>query len=256
MWPGHEETITQKSHSGYNAGNMRYLWPLALSTLVTGCIDTDTASGPGSDSFSLIENVENAEATFDETLFRSVRKDGQLVNAVTLGGRTELALTPPLPSTLRYRLRVPEAPVLRFATGAATTGDKALDASLELKIHVEAATDDDAADARARSVEVFSSLIRRRAADQWRDHDVDLTHWAGQEVELVLSSAWKTKRQVSQPVLASWGNPVIADARATTSRPPLVLVSIDCRRCCMIPTTPKESASYVFGAKTQNQWNQ
>ena len=28
------------------------------------------------------------------------------------------------------------------------------------------------------------------------------------------------------------------------------------RRCCMIPTTPKESASYVFGAKTQNQWNQ
>ena len=27
-------------------------------------------------------------------------------------------------------------------------------------------------------------------------------------------------------------------------------------RCCMVPTTPMESASYVFGAKTQNQWNQ
>ena len=225
---------------------MRYFWPLALCTLVTGCIDSDSASGPGSDSFSLIENVESAEATFDETLFRSVRKDGQLVNAVT-GGRTELALTPPLPSTLRYRLRIPQAPVLRFATGAATTGDKALDASLELKIHVEAAAADaDAADARAKSVEVFSSLIRRRAANQWRDHDVDLTPWAGQEVDLVLSSAWKTKRQVSQPVLASWGNPVIADSSATTSKPPLVLVSIDCLRADHVGAYGYESATTPY----------
>ena len=217
---------------------MRELWPMILCTLVTGCLETNTATSPGNSTFSLIENVESAEATYDETLFRSVRKDGQLVNAVTLGGRTELSLTPPLPSTLRFRLRVPEAPVLRFATGAETAGDEELEVSLELKIRVEPSGGDS-------GVEVFSNLIRRPAANQWRDHDVDLARWAGQDIELVLSSMWKTVRPISQPVLASWGNPVIVDASATTHKPHLVLISIDCLRADHVgalgyelPTTP------------------
>ena len=37
---------------------------------------------------------------------------------------------------------------------------------------------------------------------------------------------------------------------------PLYYVLDEKRRCCMVPTTPMESASYVFGAKTQNQWSQ
>ena len=222
--------------SGYNIGIMRGFWSLVLCTSLWGCTANESASGLTGDNISLIDNVDLAEATFDETNFRSARKDGRLVNAVTLNGRTELALTPPVPSTFRYRIRVPDAPVFRFATGAATAGDEVLDASLELEIHIDAIEDE-------KPTLVFSNLIRRRAANQWRDHDVDLTPWAGHEVELVLSSTWKTERQVNQPVLASWGNPVIADSGQSTTKPHLVLISIDCLRADHV-------GAYGYGSAT------
>ena len=186
-----------------------------------GCVRGDRTAPAHSASFSLVERVEEAETSFDETFFRSVRKDGQLVNAVTMEGRTELSLTPPLPSRLRYRLRVPDAPILRFATGAATLGDETLAAPLELRMILEA---------DGNTTEIFTDLFRRRAANRWRDHEVDLSPWAGKQVELVLESAWKANREVRQPILASWGNPVVTDETARSSKPHLVLISIDCLR--------------------------
>ena len=156
-----------------------------------------------------LPSIGEAETSFDETFFRSVRKDGRLVNAVTMEGRTELSLTPPLPSRLRYRLRVPDAPILRFATGAATLGDETLAAPLELRMILEA---------DGNTTEVFTDLFRRRAANRWRDHEVDLSPWAGKQVELVLESAWKANREVRQPILAAGetlSSPMKRHARAS-----------------------------------------
>lgn len=198
----------------------RWLLALVVTSLV-GCVDSERPSSSPDLPFSLVERVDEAEARFDENLFRSARKDGRFVNAVTFEGRTELSLTPPLPSRLRYRLRVPEAPILRFATGAASLGDAVLASPLELKMFLES---------DGVSTEVFSDLFRRRAANRWRDHEVDLSPWAGREVELVLESEWKTSREVRQPVLASWGDPVVASGEASARKPHLVLISIDCLR--------------------------
>ena len=95
------------------SATMRTRWLLAIAIGIAsmlGCVRGDRTAPAHSASFSLVERVEEAETSFDETFFRSVRKDGRLVNAVTMEGRTELSLTPPLPSRLRYRLRVPDAP--------------------------------------------------------------------------------------------------------------------------------------------------
>ena len=85
-------------------------------------------------------------------------------------------------------------------------------------------------EADGNTTEVFTDLFRRRAANRWRDHEVDLSPWAGKQVELVLESAWKANREVRQPILASWGNPVVTDETARSSKPHLVLISIDCLR--------------------------
>lgn len=205
----------------YNDAIMRSFAAVLCLALVSACGDRDRSAATPDAPFSLIENIEAAEATFDDTLFRSVRKDGSLVNAVTLDGRTELSLTPPLPSELRYRLRVPATPVLQFATAAATAGDDVLAAPIDLEMRV---------DVDGASTVVFSDLFRRRATNVWRDHEADLSPWAGRDVELVLKSTWRTEGDIRQPVLVSWGNPVIADENAAADEPLLVLISVDCLR--------------------------
>ena len=212
----------------YNGAIMQRPWALAL-LLATGCTSVGhvACSSPprepaARETYSLIRSVERAEKVFDENLFRSMRKDGRFVHEVTLDGRTELSLTPPVPSELRYLLRVPAAPILRFATGAATTGNDELPASIHFKLVVE--------EADGTKTEVFSDQVRRRAANAWRDHDIDLSRWAERDVTLVVATSWASDRNVIEPVLASWANPVIASSGAADDQPHLVLISIDCLR--------------------------
>jgi arylsulfatase A-like enzyme len=194
---------------------------LALPLAVWTC-RSDSPSLSQTSTFSLVDEVDTADVEFDEQVFRSVRKDGRLTDAVTIDGRTELSLTPPVPSRIRYRLWIPEKPVLRFAAAAATAGDDALAAALEMSLKLETVDGEETV--------VIEELIRRRAANQWRDLDIDLSPWAGQEVSLTLATDWRSPREIGQPVLASWGHPVVADATAEYERPHLLLVSIDCLR--------------------------
>ena len=220
------------------------------SLVLASCQSSEAPPGRASGAFSLIDKIEDVEAFYDDKLFRSVRKDGSLVHAITLDGRTELSLTPPVPSTLHYRLRIPDDPILRFATAAATAGDENLIASIELSMRIVV---------DGTETEVFSDLVRRRAANTWRDHEVDLGPWSGRSVELVLTTDWKTKRAHKQPVLASWGNPVIAEGGVPTTGPHLVVISIDCLRADHVgvygyekDTTPSINAFAKDGTVFEN----
>jgi arylsulfatase A-like enzyme len=206
----------------------------ALS-FVAGCRERERATS-APQPFSLVREIDGAHLVFDEARFRSVRKDGRLVDTVTMEGRSELSLTPPVPSEVSYRLHLPEDPVLRFATGVSSLGEETLPAVVELEMSVES---------DGRETQVFSDTVRRMAGNRWRDHDVDLRPWAGKDVTLTLASRFRSPHRVSVPALAAWGDPVVADAGTTERRPTIVLISIDCLRADHVgaygyphPTTP------------------
>ena len=197
----------------------RHVWVVLL--LSFGCREPRPATPPPS-SFSLSDRIDAASVDYDETSFRSVRKDGRFVSPVTLEGRTELSLTPPIPSEIPFRLRVPERPVFRFATGVDSLGAESLPAAVDLEIFVQ--TDDGA------RTPVFSEIVRRHAANRWTTQEVELDRWAGRDVTLVLASRFRGASESSAPVLAAWGDAVVADASPKLDRPTVVLVSIDCLR--------------------------
>jgi arylsulfatase A-like enzyme len=201
---------------------------------------------------SLAREIGTARLSYDEVAFRSMRKDGQVVGQITMAGRSLLSLTPPVPSSIRFQVDLPQEPVLRFAVGAPSLGDDALPASVELEVEVEE---------QGGRVPVFSELLRRRAVDRWEDHEVDLTRWAGKSVGLTLSSRFKTTGGGQAPAgLVSWGDPVISGrTRAAAERPTLVLVSVDCLRAdhvgaygYSLPTTPEIDAVAREGTIFEN----
>lgn len=209
---------------------------LAISTVVlAGCRRPEPLIFP-SGGFSLVRELPGARLAYDETRFRSARKDGRLVDVITLEGRSELSVTPPVPSEISYRIHIPREPALRFATGVSTVGGDALPAVVELEMSV---------DSDGRNTLVFSDAVRRMAANRWQDHDVDLRPWAGRDVTLTLTSRFRSTHPVATPVLAAWGDPVVADAGAVSKLPTILLVSIDCLRADHVgaygyspPTTP------------------
>ena len=58
----------------------RFILAIAIGSML-GCVRGERPAPAHGTSFSLVERVEEAETSFDETLFRSLRKDGRLVNA-------------------------------------------------------------------------------------------------------------------------------------------------------------------------------
>lgn len=201
--------------------------------------------------FALAREIDAARIEYDEVAFRSFRKDGQLSSQVTMEGRTLLSLSPPVPSSVSFELQLPRDPVLRFATGAPSLGDQTLRTSVLFEVFVESQG--------AEPALVFSNLLRRRAVNQWRDHEVDLTPWAGMTVTLRLSSRLGQGGAPDRPALVAWGDPVIADRAAQPDRPTLVLVSIDCLRADHVgaygyplPTTPEIDAVAREGTVFEN----
>jgi arylsulfatase len=159
-----------------------------------------------------------------------------------MGGRTLFALTPPVPSSIAYELRLPEDAVLHVSNGAPSLGEDALRTPVVFEVSVESAGD--------KPTVVVSDRLRRRAADQWHDHEVDLTPWAGRNVTLRFSSRLADGDASGAPALVAWGDPLLADRAARPSeRPTLVLISIDCLRADHVgaygysfPTTPEIDA--------------
>lgn len=208
---------------------------------------------PEKDALALAREIENARVDYDPVVFRSIRKDGQLSSQVTMEGRTLLSLTPPVPSSISFDVLVPRDPGFRFSTGAPSLGDEKLRSSVLFEVHVEN---------EGEPVLVFSDLLRRRAPNQWRDHEVDLTPWAGKDVTLRLSSRFGAGRGPARAALVSWGDPVVADRGQKPDRPALVLVSIDCLRAdhvgaygYSLPTTPEIDAVAGEGTVFENAFS-
>ena len=204
-------------------------------------------------AFAMAREIGRGRAEYDEVAFRSIRKDGQLSSQVTMEGRTLLSLTPPVPSSISFGVGVPRDPVFRFSTGAPSLGDEKLRSSVLFEVHVEN---------DGEPVLVFSDLIRRRAPNQWRDHEVDLTPWAGKDVTLRLSSRFGAGRGPGRAALVSWGDPVVSDRARKPDRPTLVLVSIDCLRAdhvgaygYALPTTPEIDAVAREGTVFENAFS-
>ena len=59
---------------------------------------------------------------------------------------------------------------------------------------------------------------------------VDLSRWSGQRVTLTFETKPRAAEATQQPILAAWGNPVLASSTAETTKPNLILISIDCLR--------------------------
>ena len=144
---------------------------------------------------------------------------------MTMDGRTELALTPPVPSRLSYRVRIPDEPNFRFGYALDTLGSRALNAPAEIAVLV-----DDGVSEQAVLHHTFPIREPVPVVNRWYDADIDLSPWAGRDVTLILDASWAVDRPVRQAMNVVWGNPVIADARAASAMPNLVLISIDCLR--------------------------
>jgi arylsulfatase A-like enzyme len=219
---------------------MRRLLPLLAAVGASAC--GPEAADRGRSASALAREIDSARAEFDEVAFRSLRKDGQLVSQVTMEGRSLLSLTPPVPSSISFPVRVPDDALFRFTTGVPSLGGETLRSSIRFEVRVES---------DGEPALVFSDLLRRRAANRWRDHEVDLTPWAGKEVTIELSTRVENDPGAPGAALVAWGDPVVSGGPGepgendSPDRPTLVLVSIDCLRADHVgaygyplPTTP------------------
>ncbi len=174
-------------------------------------------------SYPFVDNVDQAEATFDRVQFRSARKDARLSSPVTLGGETQSSLTPPLPSRLAYEVEIPSDPTLLFSIGASPLGEGPLAAKVDFLVYVDSGAGEEL---------VFSETLERHQPNEWREAAADLHPWSGETVKLVFETKPRLEElpSVQVPILAAWGNPVLASTAAEPERPNLILISIDCLR--------------------------
>jgi arylsulfatase A-like enzyme len=172
-------------------------------------------------SFFFIDHLNKASITIGE---QAMAADPQnLWDRVTLRYETRRALTPSLPSRLTFEVEVPQDPVIRFTTAASTMGQRTLLAPVEFRLLVGSGADEDL---------IFTDTIPRSRPNRWIAHEVDLSPWAESKVRLSLETRRGTggipsTEHLIQPL---WGNPVLVNRNPRSSRPNLILISVDCLR--------------------------
>jgi arylsulfatase A-like enzyme len=115
------------------------------------------------------------------------------------------AIIAPTPSTLRFRVRIPDGARLDFAPAVMSAGDAAKGGAIgEVAFIVRAKPTDGTAMIELGSV----SVVER---NHWVDQRVDLSKVAGKEVdlELVAEARGKHKQATKQVAVALWGMPQI-----------------------------------------------
>ena len=209
-----------------NPGRFRKsTWRLHVACLFLGLVGS-TCSEPTAATktpFVFVEHLGQADAVFDPIQFRSVRKDALLALPITLGSETQSSLTPPLPSRLTYEVEIPPHPVMHFSIGATPLGDGPLDAQVDFLLYVDPGNGE---------VLSFSDTVERHQPNQWFDRSADLSQWSGKVARLTFETKPRLEELPSTqvPILAAWGDPVLASSAARPEKPNVILISIDCLR--------------------------
>ena len=190
------------------------------------CFVPCCASSPENPSLPVLfaRQVDEAEKDYDETLFRSYRKDGLLSAPVTFGKETRRSLTPPVPSRLTFTVPIPVEPLLSFSIGVSTFGEQTLVRPVRFTIYV----DEDIA---------FKETVRDQP-NVWLPRTVDLSEWSGRTVRLGFEIVLRGTSLKNDGVafFPAWGNPVLDGSPANEDGMNLVLISVDCLRADHVST--------------------
>ncbi len=170
-------------------------WALLLATISCGGART-----------SLVQDLE-AEASSPEGRYASFLEQPSDRGLVRLSDDSRPSLTPPFPSTLRFGLTLPDAPVLEFAP-ALVARQEVRRAGVEFVVRVDAEV-------------VFEEYFDFEDANQWHDREVDLAEWAGRQVSLTLETralGGRTGKLWADRLQTVWGDPVIVSSRPGSLR--------------------------------------
>ena len=222
------------------------------TTLFFSCRSYEPESG----AYFFAHRVSESRTEYDESRFRSFRKDGQLAGTITFGDpvahtESRFSLIPPLPSRFTFTVDVPANGRLDFELGVAALGAETLPAPVTFSVEIN-------------DVPVFEETVRRRFGNRWYPRSVDLSRWSGTRIELTLDTRFQETlfidpNELESSVLPAWGNPVLSGTGSDLGRPDLILVSIDCLRADHMgaygysrPTTPTIDALAADGLVFEN----
>lgn len=188
----------------------------------------------GPEAVRLADHLEPVDLESQGGRFAAFAPDHALSGPVTLGGETHPSLTPPLPATLDFDVRVPADAALQFSVGIQSEREVSR-AKVELEVAVESEGE--------RTI-VYREVFRSFQMNRWYPRRVDLSAWSAKAARLSLhtrpafgieSAPWADRIRVA------WGNPVVtrrearpAAARSlgshTGERPSILLVLVDTLR--------------------------
>jgi arylsulfatase A-like enzyme len=150
---------------------------------------------------------------------------------MTLGGESRPVLAAPAPAEFRYRLQIPQNPVLTFALGIipVPTGGSETGAGGPSPSHVRFTVR--GGEKEANQI-LFEREIHASRRDRWLPQSVDLKRWAGREIWLALQTDIPGDDGSSgpPPVAGVFGDPVLHDRGAYRASKGVVLISIDTLR--------------------------
>ncbi|HJS73267.1 MAG TPA: sulfatase [Vicinamibacteria bacterium] len=192
------------------------MYALLTAGLVGACDDGPAETG----AYFFVDHLDEATATYDRNQFASVHKYPRFSDSITLKEDTRRALVPPLTSRFRFEVGLRDSPKLRFAVGAATLRNEP---ELPFPVSFEIVLD-----GGEKEEVVYSHLVRRPRANEWRDEEIDLSRWAGRRVGL--SFVTRANAADASPVRPFWGHPALYQGRRGSSKPDLILISIDTLR--------------------------
>jgi len=140
---------------------------------------------------------------------------------ITLGDETRRAIVPYADSRHTFAVEVPEDPRLQLAIGVATGSRVNSGFPVNFTVLVDGNDGDRVAHA---------ATVRRADRNRWIPAEVDLTPWAGKQVQLSLVVEQPTPSDDGDALYPLWASPVVSDRRDARTRPPVVLISVDCLR--------------------------
>jgi arylsulfatase A-like enzyme len=154
--------------------------------------------------------------------------EAEMESPVTLDGDARGALVAPTPAEFRYRVKVPENPLLTFSLGIGASGSASEQESppfTHMRFTVRAGE-------KSADVTLFDREIHMSRRDRWLPQSVELRRFAGREIWLVFQTSVPNDDGASGPlpVAGVFADPILHHRGAYRTSRGIVLVSIDTLR--------------------------